>query len=100
MTNTTAAVATTKTRAKQHDAHIQARAKIIRRVMQRDREWGSKKHWMTEEQIAMCVANHKWRPSDFMIFVGRYSSFNKNTQRQVMAKDIPNGVIHAIMCGA
>lgn len=108
---------TKKTPARQHDAHVRARARLITRIVDRRMEWGTSfgrfKHGKTEswddyrarlrKAAANALAEYPWREGwdriadePYCVFGGMSGPGGRQRMRQ--AKDVPANVIHAIMC--
>ncbi len=91
---------------RQHDAHVRARLRLIRRVRDRMDEWGSPGRRRGEsiedlmarrdKMAAQRLAAHKWCDG-WWIKWGPYSPYS-GCENLGMLKDVPEHEIHSIMC--
>lgn len=100
-----------------HDAHVQARQALIRRVFARGNEWGvwwlkqwnnhtywTSARWEQRERacfaaIEAALATYQWSlPTDG--FYGHYCDPDRYGEPKRAPKDIPASVLHQLMCEA
>lgn len=91
---------------RQYDAHVRARKRLLRKVVDRQRDWGLPFHLRGlsyEEAEAALFASAKRRlarfewPEGWSVKLGPYHPY---ARREVLGiyKTIPASIIHGIMC--
>lgn len=85
------------TRPKPHDAHVRAYRVIIRRVVDRSREWHGRP--LTEAEAVAKLRRFRWPRYDWGLRqTGSYHEFGGYDGPKVPYKEIPAAIIHGIMC--
>jgi hypothetical protein len=86
---------------RQHDAHVRARSRLLRRIVARMYEWKSNFRKVTPEQMLRqaeaCLAAFRWPAHDWQTRRGAYYAID-GAAVIGQYKDVPARIVHSIMC--
>lgn len=99
--------------ARQHDAHVRARARLLKRIRERWMDWGLPIHmrrYTIDQQLtridqacAKALSAHKWREGweNRLSAYVPFPTLSRPSQRVIgQYRDVPASEIHSIMCEA